>query len=143
MPWHIRYNQEIMFLKGLIYEVDFKVSETVYGGFTALFGDKNPLHTEEQFAIEKGFRSKVMHGNILGGFLSYFVGECLPTKNVIIHSQEIKYTKPIYLNDELLLKVIVNEVYNSVNAIEFKYNFVNKDSMLIVAKGKIQIGLLL
>ena len=130
-----------MFSKGEIFETNFTVSETVYNGFISIFNDQNPLHTNELFARKKGFENKLMHGNILGGFLSYFIGECLPTKNIIIHSQEIKYTKPVYLNDELLLKVTVSEVYVSVNAIEFKYNFLNKESMVVVAKGKIQIGL--
>ena len=130
-----------MFSKGAIFEASFTVSETVYNGFISIFKDQNPLHTNEQFAKGKGFENKVMHGNILGGFLSYFIGECLPTKNVIIHSQEIKYSKPVYLNDDLLLKATVNEVYESVNAIEFKYNFLKKESMVVVAKGKIQIGL--
>lgn len=130
-----------MFIKGAIFEANFTVSETVYNGFISIFNDQNPLHTNEQFARDKGFESKVMHGNILGGFLSYFIGESLPTKNVIIHSQEIKYTKPVYLNDELLLIATVNEVYESVNAIEFKYNFLKKENMAVVAKGKIQIGL--
>lgn len=132
-----------MFFKGQTFENSFVVSETVYDGFISIFEDRNPLHTSNQFAREKGFKEKVMHGNILGGFLSYFVGECLDEKNVIIHSQEIKYSNPVYLNDNLLLKVQVNEVYESVNAIEFKFTFFNKKSMLIVAKGKLQIGLLL
>lgn len=82
-----------------------------------------------------------MHGNILNGFLSYFIGECLPTKDVIIHTQEIQFKNAVYLNDTLKFKAEIIGVYESVNVIEFKYNFINKDRQ-IIAKGKIQIGLL-
>jgi acyl-CoA thioesterase FadM len=81
-----------------------------------------------------------MHGNILNGFVSYFIGECLPTKNVIIHSQEIQFKNAVYLNDELQFKSEIIGIYESVNAIEFKFDFKNKEGKT-VAKGKIQIGL--
>jgi 3-hydroxybutyryl-CoA dehydratase len=119
----------------------FVVSSKVYDGFIEAFDDKNPLHTDNDFAISKGFKEKVMHGNILNGFVSYFIGECLPIRNVIIHSQQIQYKNPVYLNDELLFEAFVENVYESVNAIEFKFTFKNSESK-IVAKGQIQIGLL-
>jgi len=127
--------------KGDKYENIFAVTEEVYKGFVDLFKDRNPLHTDSTFAREKGFSSVVMHGNILNGYLSYFIGECLPIKNVIIHTQEIKYYKPVYLNDDLILRVEVLDVHDSVNLIELKYNFY-KSNEVRVAGGKINIGTL-
>ena len=129
----------MIFNLGDVFEEVFRVTDEVYLGFIQTFKDKNPLHTDEKFAIDKGFKGKVMHGNILNGFLSYFIGECLPTKNVIIHSQEIKFKNAVYLNDELQFKAVITGVYESVNAIEFKYDFKNAEAKL-VAKGIIQIG---
>src|SRR5476651_315480 len=123
------------------YEKTFTISDAVYEGFIQIFKDKNPLHTDEQFAIDHGFEGKVMHGNILNGFLSFFVGECLPDKNVIIHSQEIQFKNAVYLNDKLLFEAIITGIYESVNAIEFKFNFKNEKAK-IVSKGQMQIGLL-
>ena len=123
------------------FDKSFIVSSETYTGFIKLFKDENPLHTDEQFAKTKGFRGRVMHGNILHGFISYFIGECLPVKNVIIHSQEIEFKNAVYLNDELQFKAVITGIYESVNTVEFKYYFKNAASN-IVAKGKIQIGLL-
>jgi acyl dehydratase len=121
-------------------DLSFLVDETVYNGFINVFKDRNPLHTDTAYAISKGFKSKVMQGNILNGFLSYFVGECLPTKDVIIHSQQISFTNPVYLNDQLLFEAVVDEVYESVKVIKFKFIFKNTEGKT-VAKGNIQIGL--
>ena len=99
------------------------------------------MHTDEEFAVNKGFEGRVMHGNILNGFLSNFIGECMPTKDVIIHSQEIQFKNAVYLNDLLQFKAEIIGFYESVNVIEFKFDFRNRDKK-IVAKGKIQIGII-
>jgi len=119
----------------------FLVSESVYNGFISIFDDKNPLHTNREFAIEKGFRGVVTHGNILNGFLSYFIGERLPLKNVIIHKQEIKYHRPVYINDKLSFYAEVMNVFDEVNVIEIKFYFVNQ-GLSKVASGKFQIGVI-
>ena len=123
------------------FQEKFCVSENIYKDFIALFNDNNPLHTDEAFAKQAGFSGKVMHGNILNGFLSYFIGECLPSKKVVIHSQEIQYNNPVYLNDMLQFEAIVSDIFESVNAIQFKFSFKNSSDKT-VAKGKIQIGFL-
>jgi len=128
--------------KGDQFEQKFVVTEEIYRGFIVLFKDENPLHVNNDFARQLGFPDKVMHGNILGGFLSFFVGECLPLKNVIIHSQEIKYVKPVYLNDPLLLRTTVSAIHESVKVVELKFQFEKAATGMVVAKGQLQIGIL-
>ena len=89
------------FKEGDKFKKQFMVTKKTHSGFIALFKDRNPLHTDGAYARKKGFRGQVMHGNILGGFISYVVGECLPNKNVVINSQSINYRKPVYLNEKL------------------------------------------
>ncbi|MDR3680594.1 MAG: MaoC/PaaZ C-terminal domain-containing protein [Flavipsychrobacter sp.] len=127
--------------KGDNFKESFIVTDDVYNGFIHVFGDRNPLHTDEQFAIGKGFSGKVMHGNILNGFLSYFVGECLPSKDVIIHGQEIKFPNPVYMNDRLAFEAVVSEISEAVGVAIIKFKFRNIFGK-IVAKGEIQIGML-
>jgi 3-hydroxybutyryl-CoA dehydratase len=123
------------------FEEIFVVSSNTHQAFIQLSEDKNPLHTNDKFATSKGFKGIVMHGNILNAFLSYFIGECLPIKDVIIHSQEIQFKNPVYLNDKLNFTASVSGVFESVNAVEFKYYFKNSQ-LKVVAKGKIQIGII-
>ena len=127
--------------KGDKFTETFLVSENIYKGFISIFNDKNPLHTDREFAIEKGFRNVVMHGNILNGFLSYFIGERLPLKNVIIHKQEIKYHRPVYINDKLNFYAEVMNIFDELNVIEIKFYFINQSSSK-VASGKFQIGVI-
>lgn len=123
------------------YNHQFTITLEVYQQFQLCSNDRNPLHTNEDFAKSKGFTDKVMYGNILNAFLSFFIGECLPTKNVIIHSQEIAFKNPVYMNEKLEFEAKVSGIFEAVNAIEFKYKFIKLDGK-IAAKGLIQIGLL-
>ena len=63
------------------------------------------MHVDLEFAQNYGYSSVVMHGNILNGFISYFIGEELPVKEIVILSQDIKFNNPVYLNDILQLNV--------------------------------------
>lgn len=127
--------------KGDKFEQFYRVSEDVYRAFLGVFEDQNPLHTDSEYARGKGFRDCVMHGNILGGFLSHFVGEVLPLDNVMIHSQEMNFAKPVYLGDRLRLSVEVHDVFDSVNVVELRFQFENADRVK-VAKGKLHVGIL-
>jgi len=127
------------FQKDDLFHHDFEVNQRIYSGFGELFSDHNPLHTDSVFAQSKGFPECVMYGNILNGFLSYFIGEMMPTKDVIIHSQEIQFKKPVFLNDTLHFEAKVSDIFDSVHTVEFKYQF-KEETRGVVAKGKIQIG---
>lgn len=117
------------------------INKDIYQGFINLFKDDNPLHINSAFAITKNFKDKVMHGAILAGFLSHFIGACLPIKNVLVQTYEIHFLKPIFLNDELLFEAIIIGIFESVNTIEFKYKF-STSSKTIVSKGKILISII-
>lgn len=116
----------------------FKVDDRVYSGFISVFEDRNALHTDEVFAKNKGFQSKVMHGNILNGFLSYFIGELLPTEEVMILSQTINFKKPVYLDDVLNFEAVVTDQSEAVQVNTLSFKFINAD-LKTVASGKIQI----
>ena len=77
------------FSLGDIFIEEFKVSKEVQNKFIELSNDKNPLHVDDKFFKKRGFRSRVVQGNLQNCFISYFIGECLPHKNVIILSQTI------------------------------------------------------
>lgn len=123
----------------------YKVTPEVYYSFQHCSNDFNPLHTDEAFARGKGFNERVMYGNILNCFVSHFVGMLLPTRNVMIQTQDIQYHKPVYLNDDIRLVSSIETVSDAVNIISYKlkfYRLCGEDKPQLVAKGHVQIGLL-
>ena len=123
----------------------YKITQEVYDSFQRCSNDLNPLHTDQAYAIDKGFQGCVMYGNILNAFISHFVGMLLPVKEVMIQSQDIFFHKPVYLNDNIQLEATVEQVSEAVNVIIYKLKFRRyiEDKVELVAKGHVQIGLLI
>jgi len=119
----------------------FEIAPELHSGFIALFGDRHPLHTDLDYAKSLGFESVVVHGNVLCGFLFYFVGECFPEPDVVILSQNVKFPQPVYLNDRLRLDVEVLDVHDSVNVVEIECKFSNAAGKL-VASARMNIGMI-
>ncbi len=116
---------------------EFKVTKETSDLFISLSQDRNPLHVDDNFSISKGFKLKVIHGNIQNCFLSYFVGEIFPIKEVVILSQSIKFKNPVYENDTLTLESNVINYVESMKVYEIKFKF--KNSINIVSQGSLMI----
>ena len=116
---------------------EFKITPEITDLFIKLSNDRNSLHVDDNFSISKGFKSKVVHGNIQNCFLSYFVGEIFPIKNVVILSQTIKFKNPVYENEVLFFESKVENFVESIKVYELKYKFSN--SYNSVSQGIIMI----
>ena len=125
-------------------EVTYHVTPDVYFGFQRISSDFNPLHTDEAFAKSKGFPGRVMYGNILNAFVSHFVGMELPSRDVMIQTQDIQFRKPVYLGDEIILKASHEDVSEAVEIVNFKLKFYRPSEKKpeLVATGHVQIGML-
>lgn len=75
--------------------------------FAALSGDANPLHLDDGFARTHGFRSRVVHGMLLGAWLSRVLATELPGPGVLWLSQSIRFARAVYVGDRVEIVVRV------------------------------------
>ena len=118
---------------------DYQISPTVYGSFLESFGDANPIHMDSEFAKSVGFQDRVMHGAILNGFLSHFVGMRFPGRNSLLLGVEIRFANPSYLNDHLTLTAKVDQIVESRNVIVLHFEFTNNTQKTCAAKGVVHV----
>ena len=85
---------------GTIYKSSYFINEDIFESFKDTFKDFNPLHINDSHAIRYGYKSKIMYGNILNGYISHLVGQLLPSKQITILTQNINFKKPFYLNQK-------------------------------------------
>jgi len=134
-----RYNKITV---GLKKRKKYVVLTRVYNGFLNTFKDRNPLHIQNAYARNKGYKAKVMHGAILNGFISHFVGTVFPGRNSLLHSVNISYKSPTYLHDKLQLKAKVIHKNNSFRVINLDVEIENLSTKMIAAKAQVQVGMI-
>ncbi len=117
------------------------VTEEMMQQFLDLSGDSNPLHIDGEFAQEQGYQDKVVYGLLTTSFISRLVGVLLPGKFCLLQGIDVKYTRPVYVGDILIVKGIVDELHPSVQRAEIKIEIINQDEKKVV-KGKAEVGFL-
>lgn len=118
----------------------YTVSQSLYEDFLKCFGDVSPIHIDDRFAKNKGYESKVMHGAILNGFLSHFIGTCFPGKHALLHSVNTQYRAPVYLGDVLLLNSKVEHKSDATKTVLLNISWIHVASKRIIGTTKAQVG---
>ena len=129
-----------MFEIGQLWNHEWVISKELFQNFLKLSKDYNPMHTDASHAKSKGYDDKIVHGNILSCFISYFIGELLPLKDVVIIGQKIQYENAFYIDDVIKLHAVTTKYSSSVKFAEFEFQFIKND--LQIASGNIQIKII-
>lgn len=117
------------------------ITEEMMKLFLELSDDTNPLHNDEEFALSQGYQNKVVYGLLTTSFISKLVGVLLPGKYCLLQGVDIKYSKPVYEGDILIVKGTVDELHESVKRAVIKVVIINQDEKKVV-KGKVEVGFL-
>ena len=115
----------------------YEITKEVFDGFLKLFKDTNPIHMDTKLAQKQGFCDRIMHGAILQGFVSHFVGTVYPGAGSVIHTVDFRYVKPCYLGDKVELHAWVEKQMGPVRVLRFE--FFNQNQELVVARGRLQV----
>ena len=102
------------------------ITEEMIENFRALTGDVNPLHADADYAKEKGYPDKVCFGMLTASFLSTMAGVYLPGKYSLIQSVEVKFSKPVFVGDEICFTGKVTEKNDTFHFIKVKVDGVSQ-----------------
>jgi acyl dehydratase len=78
--------------------------------FTAITGDRNPLHYDEQAAAASPFGEVIVQGGVTSGILNALVAEDLPGPGTVFLNVNWDFTAPVRPGDEITGAVEVVEV---------------------------------
>ena len=110
--------------------------------FREISGDENPLHTDIDYAKEKGYSENVVYGQLTAAALSTLAGMYIPGKLSIIHKIETNFLKPVFLSKcPLQVMGTVKEKDERFKTITLKFEMFDTEHVK-VCKGKMRIGFL-
>jgi acyl dehydratase len=119
----------------------YTITPEVHDALVTVFGDRSPLHVDEEYARVSGFGGRVMHGATFHGFLSHFVGMHFPGRRSLLLSANLNYHRPSYLGDQVELLSTVKQKITTNRVIVLNIEFVNTESHERVVSGRAQVAL--
>lgn len=113
---------------GMTEEFKVTITEKMQDDFRQNTGDINPMHKDEKFAEEKGFKGKLVFGMLTASFFSTLVGVYLPGKNCLFQEcKDIRFHSPVFIGDELSIKGEVSEIDERFKRITVKATIRNQE----------------
>ena len=91
------------------YTESIKVSDANIKKFASASGDKNPIHLNENFAKNTIFKTRIAHGMLIASFISSVIGNKFPGNGTIYVSQNLKFMRPVKINDIVEVKIILEK----------------------------------
>jgi 3-oxoacyl-[acyl-carrier protein] reductase len=101
-------------------------------GFAALSGDDNPLHLDDGFARAHGFRGRVVHGMLLGAWLSRVVGTVFPGPGVLWLSQSMRFARAVYVGDRVEVVVRVKHKAQALRTLVLETTVLGADGTAVL-----------
>jgi 3-hydroxybutyryl-CoA dehydratase len=101
--------------------------------FSALTGDYHPLHTDQHYANLHEFDNIIIQGFLLTSLMSYVVGMELPGENALILSQESKFIRPVYIDEEVTYICEITKIDLRFSTFILLYTIFNKSGLKAVS----------
>jgi acyl dehydratase len=100
--------------------------------FTAMTGDRNPVHYDAELAARSRFGGIIVQGGVTTGLLNAVVAERLPGPGTVFLRTEWDYRAPVRPGDELTATVEVLEVRPDKPIARLRTTIRNQDGVAVV-----------
>ncbi|MBV2133976.1 MaoC family dehydratase [Pseudomonas sp. MAP12] len=77
--------------------------------FAEVSGDRNPVHLDAEYAAATQFKERIAHGMLTGALISAAIACTLPGPGTIYLGQNLRFTRPMKLGDQLTVELEVLE----------------------------------
>lgn len=114
-------------------QVTRKFTEHDVGQFSELSLDFNPVHLDPEYAEKSMFGQRIVHGMLVSSLFSGLLGKHLPGEGTIYLGQDLKFKKPVYLDQEVTATVEVTEVRDDKPIITLATTCVNDEGEVVIS----------
>ena len=117
---------------GQSYEKRFVITAELIERFADVTGDHNPIHLDEDYAGKSIFKQRVAQGMLQAGLLSGILGCQFPGVGTIYLSQTLKFIQPVFIKDQIALRLEVLEIIEEKNQVRLETLFTNQKGEAVV-----------
>jgi acyl dehydratase len=109
-----------------------RISEGDIELFTALTGDRNPLHYDAEVAARSRFGGLIVQGGVTSGLLNAVVAEDLPGPGSVFLHVDWSFKAPVRPGDEITAEVEVVEAREDKPLTRLRTTIVNQDDVVVL-----------
>ena len=117
---------------GLSKEFLVTITESMVDDFAALSGDFSPIHMDDKYAESTTFKKRVVHGMLLGSFLSRVDGMYLPGKHALYFSQSMEFRNPCFIGDTVKVSSEVIDKSESTKILKIESKITNQQNKILL-----------
>lgn len=125
-----------MIAKDQTYTHDFRFSQDEVTRFAEVTGDKNPVHTDADYAAKTMFKKPIMHGMLSASLFSKVFGTLFPGEGTIYLKQSLNFLKPMYVETDYVAEFIVKDVIKDKNRAIIETLIKDKNTNLVCTSGE-------
>lgn len=100
--------------------------------FTAISGDRNPIHYDERSAARTPFGRIVVQGGITTAILNAVVAEDLPGPGTVFLNTNLNFTAPVHPGDTITGRIEIMSVRQDKPICELKATVTRQDGVTVV-----------
>lgn len=117
---------------GDVYEKEFIVTDEKVRTFAEISGDDNPLHVNDEFAAKTRFGKRIAHGILITSFISKVIGRDFPGDGTIYVSQQVKFKRPVFINDQVMVRIEILEKNEAKKRMILSTDVYNQDEKKVI-----------
>lgn len=109
-----------------------KITEDMIIQFSKLSGDENPIHLNEEYAKKTIFKKRIAPGMLISSFISAVIANKLPGEGAIYLKQDLKFKKPVYINDAITTEIKIIDIIDEKNIIVLNTECRNQNHVIVI-----------
>ena len=118
---------------GQTYETTLTVDEKRIAAFAEATGDDNPIHFDDEAAAKSIFGRRVAQGMLTAGFISGVFGTQFPGSGTIYMSQTVRFQRPVFIGDDITVRLKVVELWPEKNRIRVETTCLNQKGQEVLS----------
>jgi len=100
--------------------------------FAGISLDVNPIHMSEGYAQKTVFGKRIVHGILTSGLISAVLANKLPGPGTIYLGQDLRFTAPVYLGDDITAEVEIAEIREDKKIIKLTTTCTNQHGKAVI-----------
>jgi acyl dehydratase len=108
------------------------ITEADIDQFASLSGDFSTVHMDNAYAASRGFKGRLVHGLLVGSYISALLGMKIPGKHGLLQSINCQFRAPCYTPNRLTITGIVRKRSEAIKVVGIQISVTDQDGVEIV-----------